>query len=550
MSSINKSSSWKALKSHFEQIKPLHMRDLFSKDPDRFNKYHIQYDDFLVDFSKNIVTDETINLLINLAKEAKIEDWRDRLFSGDKINFTENRSALHTALRNRSNNPIIIDGKDIMPNVNRVLGQMETFSDGVRNGKIKGYTGEKFKSVVNIGIGGSDLGPATICKALKAYGTDAIIPYFVSNIDGADIAQTLEVCDPKTTLFIVASKTFSTQETMTNAFSARSWLLEHLKDQEAVKNHFIAISTNEEAVEEFGISKHNMFEFWDWVGGRYSVWSAIGLSVCIFIGMDNFKQLLLGAHDIDNHFKSAPIQENIPIILALLGIWYINFFEYNTHAILPYDQGLSLFPSYLQQADMESNGKFIDRDGEKIKYHSGPILWGESGTNGQHAFYQLIHQGTEVVPSDFIMPIHSHYSIGKNGNEHHKILIANFIAQTQSLMMGKTNKEARVELENQYLDEKIIKNLTPHKTFEGNRPSNSILFDKLTPRSLGRLIAIYEHKIFTQGVIWNINSFDQWGVEYGKQIAQLVLPKLIESGETSGFDSSTNNLINYTKKNI
>ena len=550
MSTINKSPSWKALNNHFEKIKSVHMRDLFSNDDDRFNKYHIQYEDFLVDYSKNRITDETLNLLLSLAKEAKLEDWRDRLFSGDKINFTENRSALHIALRNKANNPILLDGKDIMPNVNKVLSQMKSFSNDIRSGKAKGYTGKKIKSVINIGIGGSDLGPAMICEALKSYGSKNITPYFVSNVDGADIAQTLEVCDPETTLFIVASKTFTTQETMTNAYSARAWLLKHLKDQESIKNHFIAISTNEAAVEKFGIYKGNMFEFWDWVGGRYSLWSAIGLSIAIYIGMENFEQLLNGAHDIDNHFKDAPLHENIPVMLALLGVWYINFFQLNTHAVLPYDQGLSLFPSYLQQADMESNGKFIDRNGEKIQYHSGPILWGESGTNGQHAFYQLIHQGTEVVPSDFIMPIHSHYSIGNNGNEHHKILIANFIAQTQSLMMGKTDAEARAELKNQSLDEDTIKTLTPHKTFEGNRPSTSILFDKLTPKSLGRIIAIYEHKIFTQGVIWNINSFDQWGVEYGKQIAKLVLPKLIEPNETSGFDSSTNNLINYTKKNI
>jgi glucose-6-phosphate isomerase len=526
------------------------MRDLFIKENNRFNKYHIQYEDFLVDFSKNRITDETLNLLTNLAKEAKLEDWRDRLFSGDKINFTENRSALHIALRNKSQKAILLDGKDIMPNVKKVLRQMKIFSSDIRSGKFKGYTGKKIKSVINIGIGGSDLGPAMICEALKSYGAKDITPYFVSNVDGADIAQTLELCDPETTLFIVASKTFTTQETMTNAYSARTWLLKHLKDRQSIKNHFVAISTNGAAVDKFGIDKENMFEFWDWVGGRYSLWSAIGLSISIFIGMDNFEKLLNGAHDIDNHFKDAPLNKNIPVILALIGVWYINFFKFNTHAILPYDQGLSLFPSYLQQADMESNGKFIDRNGNKIKYHSGPILWGESGTNGQHAFYQLIHQGTEVVPSDFIMPIHSHYSIGNNGNEHHKILIANCIAQTQSLMMGKTNKEARKELKNQNLDQNMIKILTPHKTFEGNRPSTSILFDKLTPKSLGRLIAIYEHKIFTQGVIWNINSFDQWGVEYGKQIAKLVLPKLIEPNETSGFDSSTNNLINYTKKNI
>jgi len=550
MVSINKTSTWKKLNSHFEKLKQLHMRDLFENDPDRFTKYHIQHDDFLVDFSKNIITDETIGLLTNLAKEAKLEDWRDRLFAGDKINFTENRSALHIALRNRSNSPIMLDGKDIMPSVNKVLSKMKQFSSDIRSAKIKGYTGKKIKSIVNIGIGGSDLGPAMICKALKPYGSKDITPYFVSNVDGADIAQTLEVCDPETTLFIVASKTFTTQETMTNAYSARSWLVKHLKDKESIKNHFVAISTNDLAVKKFGINENHMFEFWDWVGGRYSLWSAIGLSIAIYIGMDNFEELLIGANDIDEHFQNTPLHENIPVILALIGVWYINFFKFNTHSVLPYDQGLSLFPSYLQQADMESNGKFIDREGNKIDYHTGPILWGESGTNGQHAFYQLIHQGTEVVPSDFVMPIHSHYSIGNNGNEHHKILIANFIAQTQSLMMGKTDKEAATELKNQGLDEETIKNLTPHKTFEGNRPSTSILFDKLSPKSLGKLIAIYEHKIFTQGVIWNINSFDQWGVEYGKQIATLVLPKLIESEETNRFDSSTNNLINYTKKNI
>jgi len=548
MASITKNASWKRLEKHFQEIEFMHMRDLFNEDKDRFDKNHIVFDDILVDFSKNRITEKTKKLLINLSKEAKIEEWRDRLFSGEKINFTEERSVLHIALRNKSNTPIYSGGKNVMPEVNASLDKMRQVSESVRNGTWKGFSGKKIKTIVNIGIGGSDLGPAMACKALKSFGSKDIKPIFVSNVDGADLAQALEVCDPNTTLFIVASKTFTTQETMTNAFSARSWLINKLNSKEAIKNHFIAISTNKDAVKRFGINPSNMFTMWDWVGGRYSLWSSIGLSVAIYIGMENFEELLAGANDIDNHFQKAPIEQNIPVMLALIGIWYINFFKFATHAILPYDQGLSLLPSYLQQADMESNGKFIDRKGQKVNLNTGPILWGEAGTNGQHAFYQLLHQGTKIVPADFIMPISSQYNIGQNGNDHHKILISNFIAQTQSLMMGKTEEEVRAELVRSKENISNIEELIPHRKFEGNRPSTSILFNKLLPRTLGRLIATYEHKIFTQGIIWNINSFDQWGVEYGKQIARLVLPKLLEDKATSQFDSSTNNLINYTKK--
>jgi len=550
MTSIINSDAWVALVDHHKLIKSSEMRDLFNEDENRFNNNHIQYDDLLIDYSKNRITKETLPLLTSLVNEANLGLWRDKLFSGEKINFSENRSALHTALRNKSNTPVISDGNDLMPEINASITKMGNFSESVRSGEWKGFTGKRIETIVNIGIGGSDLGPEMVCKALTPYGAKNIIPLFVSNVDGADLAQTLEQCDPETTLFIVASKTFTTQETMTNAFSAREWLINNLKDQAATSNHFVAISTNKIAVEAFGISADNIFKFWDWVGGRYSLWSSIGLSIAIFIGIDNFKELLAGANDIDNHFKTAPPEENIPIVLALIGIWNINFFNFTTHAILPYDQGLSLLPSYLQQLDMESNGKFIDREGKRVCLNTGPILWGDSGTNGQHAFYQLIHQGTEIVPADFLMPIHSHYKIGENGDEHHKILISNFIAQTKSLMLGKTEEEARDEMLEQGLPKKDIDLLASHKSFMGNRPSTSILFDKLDPKTLGRLIAIYEHKIFVQGVIWNINSFDQWGVEYGKQMASLLFPELKKKSATTSFDSFTNNLKNYTKKNL
>jgi len=538
---------WQALCRHQKTIAASNMRDLFSQDTNRFDKFSFQLDDMLFDFSKNRINDETLPLLMQLAREAQLENWRDRMFAGEKINITENRAVLHTALRNRSNHPVLVDGVDVMPEVNAVLAQMRDFSDKVRSGAWLGYTGKRITDVVNIGIGGSDLGPVMVCDALKPYASADLAVHFVSNIDGAHLMRALEKCQPETTLFIVASKTFTTQETMTNAISARTWFLNKAQDNAHVAKHFVALSTNAKAVTDFGIDQANMFAFWDWVGGRYSLWSAIGLSIALYVGMDHFEALLSGAHEMDQHFQTAPLEENMPVIMALIGIWYNNFFDVATHAILPYDQGMSRFPAYLQQADMESNGKFICRDGKRIQYKTGPVIWGEAGTNGQHAFYQLIHQGTQVVPCDFLMPVHSHYAIGKHGYAHHKILLANFLAQTQALMLGKTPDEARVELQEQGLTGAELENLLPHKVFEGNRPSTSILFDKLTPNTLGKLIALYEHKIFVQGMIWDINSYDQWGVEYGKQIAQEILPLLTSDGVVTSFDSSTNGLINYTK---
>lgn len=548
MSQINQSLIWQSLNQHKKDIESISLREMFKSDPNRFNQFHIQFNDLLLDYSKHRISRETISLLIKLAKEADVEGWRNRMFRGEKINSTEHRAVLHTALRNQNTSPIISDGEDVMPKVKNVLKKMRRFSEEVRSGLWRGFSGKAITSVINIGIGGSDLGPAMVCQALKAYGSKTITPYFVSNVDGADLSQVLEKCNPETTLFIIASKTFTTQETMTNAFSAREWFLQAAKDNQHIKKHFVALSTNQHAVSQFGIDTENMFEFWDWVGGRYSLWSAIGLSIALYIGMDGFEDLLKGGFEMDEHFKTAPIEQNIPMMMGLLGIWYINFFNFSTHAILAYDQGLSKLAPYLQQADMESNGKFINRDGEHINYHTGPVIWGEVGTNGQHAFYQLLHQGTEIVPADFIMPIESQYTLGKDGNEHHKILLSNFIAQTQSLMLGKTYHEARAEIEKQGYEGEDIESFIPQKTFEGNRPTSSILFKKLTPKTLGQIIAMYEHKIFTQGIIWNINSFDQWGVEYGKQIAKQVLPKLSEKTPTDNFDSSTNGLINYIKK--
>ena len=523
------------------------MRDLFAQDAKRFEKFSLKFADILFDYSKHRITEETMSLLLQLAREADIENWRSKMFSGEKINITENRAVLHTALRNRSNKPVLVDGHDVMPDVNAVLAQMRNFSDKVRSGSWTGYTGKRITDIVNIGIGGSDLGPVMVCDALKPYANPDLNVHFVSNIDGAHLMRALNQCNPETTLFIVASKTFTTQETMTNARSARAWFLNTAKDNAHVAKHFVALSTNAKAVQDFGIDTANMFAFWDWVGGRYSLWSAIGLSIALYVGMDNFEALLTGAHEMDEHFKTTPLEQNMPVIMALIGIWYNNFFHIDTHAILPYDQGLSRFPAYLQQADMESNGKFICRDGTRVPYSTGPVVWGEAGTNGQHAFYQLIHQGTQIVPADFLMPVHSHYKVGDNGNTHHKILLANFLAQTQSLMLGKTKEQARAELEQQGMGGKALEDLLPHKVFEGNRPTTSILFDQLTPNTLGKLIALYEHKIFVQGIIWDINSYDQWGVEYGKQIAQQILPQLINDEVVSNYDSSTNGLINYSK---
>ncbi|MDA9221957.1 glucose-6-phosphate isomerase [Methylophilaceae bacterium] len=547
MTKIIDSIEWQDLKKHFDDVKNVQMRDLFKDDEQRFEKFHLELDDFLFDFSKNRITEKTLDLLNKLAVKADVEGWRAKQFSGEKINTTESRAVLHTALRSQDSDPIFVDGTDVRAEVIKVLKQIESFSNSINDGSWKGFTGKKINTIVNIGIGGSDLGPAMVCRALQPFSHKDLRIHFVSNVDGADLALTLEKCDPETTLFIVASKTFTTQETMTNAFSARHWFLNHAKNNDAIGKHFVAVSTNAEKVKEFGINEENMFIFWDWVGGRYSLWSSIGLSIAIYLGFENFKALQIGAYEMDQHFLNAPIKKNMPIQMALIGIWYNNFFKFNTQAILPYDQGLSLLPSYLQQADMESNGKFIDRDGQRVCLETGPVIWGESGTNGQHAFYQLIHQGTQFVPCDFIMPIQSHYNPGDKKNLHHKILMSNLLAQSQSLMMGKTIDEARSELINSGLSDQEISSLLPHRSFEGNRPSNIILFEKLTPKNLGKLIALYEHKIFVQGIIWNINSFDQWGVEYGKQIARLVLPKIQGEKTTSCFDASTNNLIDYIK---
>jgi glucose-6-phosphate isomerase len=547
MATLTQYPVWHKLCQHQQNIASTHMRDLFAKDPNRFNKFHLQFDDILLDYSKHRIDETTMPLLFQMAREAKIENWRDRMFSGEKINITEDRAVLHTALRNRANTPVMVDGKDVMPEVNAVLAHMRKFSTSVRSGQWLGYTGKRITDIVNIGIGGSDLGPVMVCDALTPYASPDLKTHFVSNIDGAHLMRALAKCHPETTLVIVASKTFTTQETMTNAHSARKWFLESAKDEAHIAKHFVALSTNAKAVADFGIDTANMFAFWDWVGGRYSLWSAIGLSIALYVGMDNFEALLTGGFEMDEHFKTAPLEQNMPVIMALIGVWYNNFFHVDSQAILPYDQGMARFPAYLQQADMESNGKFIDRNGDRVQYKTGPVIWGEAGTNGQHAFYQLIHQGTQIVPCDFLMPVHSHYKVGTNGNTHHKILLANFLAQTQSLMLGKTKDQARVELEKQGLDKASLEALLPHKVFEGNRPTTSIMFDQLTPNTLGKLIALYEHKIFVQGIIWDINSYDQWGVEYGKQIAQQILPQLISDEVVSNYDSSTNGLINYTK---
>lgn len=547
MTTLTEHPVWQQLCDHQQKIAPVHMRDLFNENKDRFHEFSMQSEGLLFDYSKHRITQETISLLMQLAREAGIEDWRSKMFSGEKINMTENRAVLHTALRNRSNKPVLVDGENVMPEVNKVLGQMRVFSDKVRNGTWLGFTGKRITDIVNIGIGGSDLGPVMVCDALKPYAHPDLNVHFVSNIDGAHLDRALTQCNPETTLFIVASKTFTTQETMTNAKSAREWFLSHAQDEAHVAKHFVALSTNAEAVQAFGIDLHHMFAFWDWVGGRYSLWSAIGLSIALYVGMDHYEDLLAGGHTMDQHFQSQPLEENMPVIMALIGIWYNNFFHVDTHAILPYDQGMARFPAYLQQADMESNGKFICRDGTRVPYKTGQVIWGEAGTNGQHAFYQLIHQGTQIVPADFIMPIHSNTKMGENDCEHHKILIANFLAQTQALMLGKTKDQAREELEKQGMDGQALEDLLPHKMFEGNRPTTSIMFDRLDPHTLGKLIALYEHKIFVQGMIWNINSFDQWGVEYGKQIAKEILPLLHDETIVDTFDSSTNGLINYLK---
>jgi glucose-6-phosphate isomerase len=536
--------AWKALEAHYPQVAPLHMRDLFRQDPRRFDKFSLRFQDILLDYSKNRVTEETMRLLFDLARQADLVGWTEKMFSGQKINVTEDRAVLHIALRNRSNRPIYVDGQDVMPAVRAVLAHMREFSDAIRGGAWKGYTGKAITDVVNIGIGGSDLGPVMATAALQPYAKPGLHVHFVSNVDATQLVETLKPLRPETTLFIVASKTFTTQETLTNAHSAKDWLLRGAKDPHAVAKHFVALSTNDKEVEKFGIDKRNMFEFWDWVGGRYSLWSAIGLSVAIAVGMDHFEEMLTGGHLMDEHFRSAPVEKNLPAVLGLLGVWYNNFFGAQTHALLPYDQYLYRFPAYFQQGDMESNGKGVTRDGRPCTWSTGPIIWGEPGTNGQHAFYQLLHQGTKLVPCDFLAPVETHNPLG----EHHTILLSNFFAQTEALMKGRTPDEVRAELRKEGLPPERIEKLVPHKVCPGNRPTNSVLFQKLTPRTLGALIAMYEHKIFTQGVIWDINSFDQWGVELGKQLAKAILPELKAPGPVTGHDASTNGLINYYKE--
>ncbi len=539
-----KTQSWKNLVDHFKEMKGVHMKDLFADDPDRFNKYSIRFNGILVDYSKNIITEDTLKLLLKLTDDVGLRDALNKMFTGESINETEDRAVLHTALRNRINIPVCVNDKNVMPEVNAVLSKMKDFSDKIITGEWKGFTDKKITDIVNIGIGGSDLGPVMVTECLRPYAKVGLEVHFVSNVDGTHITETLKQLNPETTLFLIASKTFTTQETMTNAFAAREWFLKCAKDHAYVTKHFVALSTNIEKVEEFGIDKDNMFVFWDWVGGRYSLWSAIGLSIACYVGYENYAELLQGAFEMDSHFRETPFERNIPVILALIGIWYNNFFGVQTEVILPYDQYMHRFPAYFQQGNMESNGKSVDRNGNKVNYQTGPIIWGEPGTNGQHAFYQLIHQGTKMIPADFLAPAISHNRIG----EHHNILLSNFFAQTEALLNGKTKEEAIEELKRDGRSDEEIRKLYPHKVFEGNRPTNSILFNKLTPRALGSLIVMYEHKIFVQGVIWNIFSFDQWGVELGKQLAKKILPELGDDKQVDSHDSSTNGLINTFKE--
>jgi glucose-6-phosphate isomerase len=547
MTALTQSPPWKALAAHRQSLRGVHVRDLFASDPDRAERFSLEVGDLYVDYSKNRVKDETMKLLFDLARHANVPEWRDRMFAGDAINGTEGRSVLHVALRNRSNRPILVDGKDVMPEVNAVLAKMRKFTDAVRGGSWKGHTGKTITDVVNIGIGGSDLGPVMACLALKPYWQGGMRAHFVSNVDGTHLAETLKEVSADQTLFVVESKTFTTQETLMNARSARTWLVEKLGSEAAVPKHFVAVSTATEEVKKFGIDPDNMFGFWDWVGGRYSLWSAIGLPIALVVGMDRFEEMLAGGHAMDEHFRTAPLEKNLPATLAMVGIWYNNFHGAATHAILPYDQYMSRFAAYFQQGDMESNGKRVDKTGRFIDdYTTGAIVWGEPGTNGQHAFYQLIHQGTRLVPCDFLAPLESHNPLGK----HHDVLLANFFAQTEALMKGKTPDEARAELEAQGLPADRVKALVPHKTFPGSRPTTSIVFPRLTPHSLGMLVAMYEHKIFVQGVVWDIYSFDQWGVELGKQLAKKIEPELESPGPVTSHDSSTNALINRFKKHV
>jgi len=544
MSKTTRPDTWHALKAHRKTWTGRHLRDLFARDPKRFGRFSIELDDLLFDYSKNLIDADTMKLLVRLARDNGLDLMRAAMFAGDRINLTEDRAVLHTALRNRSDRPVLVDGHDVMPDVRAVLKRMRAFASKVHSGKWRGYTGERISDIVNIGIGGSDLGPAMVCQALAPYAKKHLNAHFVSNVDPSHLAEVLKRVKPETTLFIVASKTFTTQETLANAQAARAWFLKSAKKKEAVAKHFVAVSTNAEAVARFGIDTANMFGFWDWVGGRYSLWSAIGLPIALYLGMDRFEELLAGGHDMDEHFQSAPLDRNIPVVMGLIGLWYNNFWDAQSYAVLPYDQYLARFPAYLQQLDMESNGKSVTRDGKPVKVGTGPVLFGEPGTNGQHAFYQLIHQGTKLVPCDFIAAAETHNPVA----DQHDILLSNFLAQTEALMKGKTADEARAELEATGLAKGEIAELLPHMVFPGDRPTNSILYRRLTPRTLGRLIALYEHKVFVQSVIWNINAYDQWGVELGKQLAKAILPEIKATGAVKGHDASTNGLINRIKQ--
>lgn len=545
MSNLTRSAAWQALSQHFSEARQLSMRDLFSQDAQRFDRFSLRLNGLTFDYSKNLITEKSLALLFDLARHAHLQDWIARQFEGEKINASEGRAVLHTALRSPRDRVALVDGKNVIPDVHRVLDHMRQYTMAVRSGAALGYTGKKFKHIINIGIGGSALGPLMVCEALKPFASEGLSTHFVSNVDATDISETLQKLDPETSLFIISSKTFTTQETLTNAQTARDWLVQNLGADEAVAKHFVAVSTNLKETSRFGINPENVFEFWDWVGGRYSLWSAIGLPIALAIGMENFERLLAGAHAMDEHFCTAPLEKNMPVILGLLGIWYGNFFGVGSYAVLPYDQYLQHFPAYLQQLEMESNGKYIDRDGNPVDYDTHYTVWGEPGTNGQHSFYQLIHQGTRMVPADFLAPLSSHHPIG----EHHAMLLSNCFAQTEALMLGKTGAEVRAELIAQGLSGDALEKLLPYKVFPGNRPTNTLVFDTLDPYTLGMLVALYEQKVFVQGVIWNINSFDQWGVEFGKQLANQLLPELRGSEMISSHDSSTNHLLNlYLKR--
>ena len=544
MTELIQSPAWKALEEHYEEVKDVHMRDLFEKDLQRFERFSSHLKDIFLDYSKNRITDKTMELLMALARQADVEGWRDRMLAGEKINITEGRSVLHTALRNRSNTPVLVDGKNVMPEVNEVLAQVRGFSERVRSGEWRGYNGERIKSVINIGIGGSDLGPKVVCESMKPYAQRGLKAYFVSNADATHLVETLKLVEPENTLFIISSKSFTTQETMLNAHSARRWFMDLVGNERAIARHFVAVSTNVAAAKEFGIDPKNVFKFWDWIGGRYSLWSAIGLPIAIYLGMDHFDALLEGAHEMDRHFAETPLEQNMPVIMAMLGIWYNNFFDAQSHGIMPYSQYLERLPAYLQQLDMESNGKTIDRGNHRVNYLTGPIIWGESGTNGQHAFFQLLHQGTKPVPADFLIPALSQNPMGL----HHRVLFSNCLAQTRALMKGKKYAEAVEEMKALGMGQEQIEEVIAHKVFEGNKPTNTIIFERLTPKTLGAILALYEHKVFVQGIIWNVNSFDQWGVEYGKVLAGQIQESLAKPGDVNQYDASTNGLINYRKK--